>query len=147
MYVLQSFSHGAMGYLGQEQFLALYLSAGVFSSFTSYLHKVVVSQPGFSLGASGAIMAILAFVCTQYPDTRLSILFLPQFTFTAGSAIQVICGMDLAGVLFGWRFFDHAAHLGGAAMGIFWCWFGTSHIWPLRENIVGYWHQLRGKTR
>lgn len=34
---------------------------------------------------SGAIMGILGFVCTQYPDVQLSIIFLPMFTFTAGA--------------------------------------------------------------
>lgn len=28
-------------------------------------------------------MGVLGFVCTEYPDTRLAILFLPMFTFTA----------------------------------------------------------------
>lgn len=29
-------------------------------------------------------MGVLGFVCTQYPDIQLSIIFLPMFTFTAG---------------------------------------------------------------
>lgn len=29
-------------------------------------------------------MGILGFICTQYPDIQLSIIFLPMFTFTAG---------------------------------------------------------------
>lgn len=83
MYVLHSFSHGAVNFLGPEQFLGLYLSSGVISSFASYVYKVLTLQPGLSLGASGAIMTILAFVCTQYPDTKMSILFLPQLQFSA----------------------------------------------------------------
>lgn len=63
-------------------------------------------------------MAVLAYVCVQYPETKLSILFLPQVQFAASSAIQVIMGIDLAGILLGWKFFDHAAHLGGAAFGM-----------------------------
>lgn len=42
---------GAVHSLGKEQFLCLYLSAGVISSFTSYLYKVLTKQPGLSLGA------------------------------------------------------------------------------------------------
>jgi rhomboid-like protein len=118
MYVLHSFSTGAVHSLGKEQFLGLYLGAGVISSFTSYVYKVVTKQPGLSLGASGAIMAILGYVCTQYPDTKLGIILLPIFTFSAGAAIKVIVGIDTAGVLLGWKFFDHAAHLGGAACGM-----------------------------
>lgn len=79
-------------------------------------------------------MAILGYVCTQYPDTKLGIIFLPMLTFSAGAvsifdkhnsywmfllqAIKVIVGLDTAGVLLGWKFFDHAAHLGGAATGM-----------------------------
>jgi rhomboid-like protein len=33
-------------------------------------------------------------------------------------AIKVIMSIDAAGVLLGWKFFDHAAHLGGAACGM-----------------------------
>ncbi|VVC92512.1 unnamed protein product [Leptidea sinapis] len=118
MYVLYSFMPAAMASLGKEQFVALYLSAGVISSFASVLYKVILNQPGLSLGASGAIMSVLAYVCTQYPDTRLSIIFLPMYTFAASSAIKVIMSIDLAGVVLGWKFFDHAAHLGGALFGL-----------------------------
>lgn len=30
-------------------------------------------------------MAILGYVCTQYPDTKLGIIFLPMLTFSAGA--------------------------------------------------------------
>ncbi|KAL1500908.1 hypothetical protein ABEB36_006327 [Hypothenemus hampei] len=147
MYVLHSFSTGAVHSLGKEQFLSLYLTAGVFSSFTSYLYKILRKKPGLSLGASGSIMAVLSYVCLQHPDTQLGILFLPFFTFSAGSAIKVIVGLDTAGVLLGWRFFDHAAHLGGAAVGIIWALWGNQHLWPKREPILRYWHQLRGSIK
>lgn len=51
--------------------------------------------------------------------------------------------MDLAGVIFGWKFFDHAAHLGGALTGIFWSYFGHQYIWQKRDPIVKYWHKIR----
>lgn len=50
MYVLHSFSAAANN-LGREQFLGLYLSAGVISSFASYAFKIVTANPGYSLGA------------------------------------------------------------------------------------------------
>jgi len=146
MYVLHSFSTGAVHSLGQEQFLAIYLGSGVISSFTSYLYKILTKQPGLSLGASGSIMAVLAYVCMQYPDTKLGIILLPFFTFSAGTAIKFIVGLDTAGVLLGWRFFDHAAHLGGAATGICWALWGNQ-IWPQREPILRYWHKLRGAIK
>ncbi|KAK7866357.1 hypothetical protein R5R35_003283 [Gryllus longicercus] len=146
MYVLHSFSTGAVASLGKEQFLGLYLSAGVISSMASYVYKALTSQPGLSLGASGAIMAVLGYVCTQYPDTRLSIIFLPVLSFTAGSAIKVIMALDATGVLLGWKFFDHAAHLGGALCGIAWCYWGNAYIWQKREPLLHWWHELRSSA-
>ncbi|KAM3966756.1 rhomboid family intramembrane serine protease rho-7 isoform 2-T2 [Aphomia sociella] len=143
MYVLYSFMPAAVTSLGKEQFVAMYMSAGVISSFTSFLYKVAFNQPGLSLGASGAIMSVLSYVCMQYPDTRLSIIFLPMYTFAAGTAIKVIMSVDLAGVLLGWKFFDHAAHLGGALFGVAWCEWGGTHIWANRDKFLQYYHALR----
>lgn len=142
MYVLHSFSNAAVLSLGREQFLAVYLSAGVIASLSSVVVKTITSTAGLSIGASGAIMTILAYVCTQYPDTQLSILFLPMVTFSAGSAIKVIMGLDLAGVLLGWKFFDHAAHLGGAAFGVFWAYYGTE-VWQKRIKFLTMYHDWR----
>lgn len=144
MYVLHSFS-SVVRTLGTEQFLAMYLSAGVISSYTSYAFKVATKMPGFSLGASGAIMAVIAYVCTQFPNTQLGILFIPGWHFSADSAIKAIMCLDVAGIIFRWRLFDHAAHLGGAAFGLFWSYYGKDKIWPKREHIIGLWHQIRGK--
>lgn len=33
---------------------------------------------------SGAILAVIAAMCVQYPDAQLAIVFLPFFTFSAG---------------------------------------------------------------
>lgn len=112
MYVLHSFSNAGVLSLGKEQFLGVYLSAGVIASLSSILYKTVTSKAGLSIGAvsffgwydmiqiyiflhiftslfansqSGAIMAIVAYVCVKYPDTQLSILFLPMLNFSAGA--------------------------------------------------------------
>jgi len=145
MYVLYSFSTAAVMVMGREQFMAFYLSAGVTSSFASYIHKMAVGRGVSSLGASGAIMGMLGLVCTQFPNTHLAILFLPMFTFTAGSAIKVLVAADTAGILFGWRLFDHAAHLGGALLGIAYCKWGHEYIWSKREPLVRMWHEIRGR--
>ncbi|XP_011872732.1 PREDICTED: presenilins-associated rhomboid-like protein, mitochondrial [Vollenhovia emeryi] len=143
MYVLHSFSTIAVATLGKEQFLALYLSSGVFSSFASHVYKTMFGVPGLSLGASGAIMGILGFVCTQNPDARLHIIFLPMFAFTASMAIKGIMTLDLIGCVLGWKYFDHAAHLGGALFGIFWQTWGNANIWQKREPLVTLWHRFR----
>ena len=74
-----------------------------------------------SLGASGAIMAVLGAVCTQHPDARLGIAFISDIlpiSFTAGSAQIALIAMDTLGMIFRWRLFDHAAHLGGMLFGM-----------------------------
>lgn len=45
-------------------------------------------------------------------------MFLPMFQFSAESAIKVMMVIDIAGIFMGWKFFDHAAHLGGALFGM-----------------------------
>ncbi|XP_070157833.1 presenilins-associated rhomboid-like protein, mitochondrial [Polyergus mexicanus] len=143
MYVLHSFSTIAVAALGKEQFLAVYLSSGVIASFASHMYKTMFGVPGLSLGASGAIMGILGFICTQYPDIQLSIIFLPMLTFTAGMAIKGIMAIDVVGCTLGWKYFDHAAHLGGALFGIFWQVWGNANIWQKREPLLTLWHGFR----
>lgn len=146
MYVLWSFSSSIVSILGSEQFMAVYLSAGVISSFASYVAKMATGRFGPSLGASGAIMTVLAAVCTKMPEAKLAIILLPMFTFTAGSALKAIIALDTTGLILGWRLFDHAAHLGGAIFGIWYVTYGHELIWMNREPLVKMWHEWRTKT-
>ncbi|XP_007903675.2 presenilins-associated rhomboid-like protein, mitochondrial isoform X1 [Callorhinchus milii] len=147
MYVLWSFSSSIVSLLGQEQFMAVYFSAGVISTFVSYVCKTASGRFGPSLGASGAIMSVLAAVCTKMPEAKLAIIFLPMFTFTAGSALKAIVALDTTGLILGWKFFDHAAHLGGALFGIWYIVYGHEMIWKNREPLVKVWHEMRTKSR
>ncbi|XP_062873244.1 presenilin-associated rhomboid-like protein, mitochondrial [Trichomycterus rosablanca] len=143
MYVLWSFSSSAVSILGKEQFVAVYLSAGVISTFASYMCKTLTRRAGPSLGASGAIMTVLAAVCAKMPEAKLAIIFLPMYTFTAGNALKAILALDTAGMIMGWHFFDHAAHLGGALFGIWYVFYGHELLWKNREPLVKIWHNFR----
>ncbi|XP_051522297.1 presenilins-associated rhomboid-like protein, mitochondrial [Myxocyprinus asiaticus] len=143
MYVLWSFSSSIVNMMGKEQFMALYLSAGVISTFISYVSKTATGRLGPSLGASGAIMTVLAAVCTKMPEAKLAIIFLPMYTFTAGNALKAIVALDTTGLILGWRFFDHAAHLGGALFGIWYILYGHELMWKNREPLVKLWHDFR----
>ncbi|XP_061492347.1 presenilin-associated rhomboid-like protein, mitochondrial isoform X2 [Rhineura floridana] len=143
MYVLWSFSTTIVSLLGREQFMAVYLSAGVVSTFVSYVCKVATGRFGPSLGASGAIMTILAAVCTKMPEAKLAIIFLPMFTFTAGNALKAVIALDTAGLVLGWKFFDHAAHLGGALFGMWYVTYGHNLIWKNRQPVVKAWQTVR----
>uniref|UniRef100_A0A667GSU2 Presenilin-associated rhomboid-like protein, mitochondrial n=1 Tax=Lynx canadensis TaxID=61383 RepID=A0A667GSU2_LYNCA len=143
MYVLWSFSSSIVNILGQEQSMAVYLSAGVISNFVSYVCKFATGRYGPSLGASGAIMTVLATVYTKIPEGRLAIIFLLMFTFIAGNALKAIITMDRAGMILGWKFFDHAAHLGGTVFGIWYITYGHELTWKNREPLVKIWHEMR----
>jgi len=143
MFVLHSFMDPAVHLLGKEQFLAVYLTSGVFSSLASYVHKVKAARMGYSLGASGAICTVLGLFGTLVPDARMQFLLLPMFTFTASTAIKGLMAIDTAGIVAGWTFFDHAAHLSGVLYGIWWCYWGQRIVWENREPLVTWWHKMR----
>uniref|UniRef100_A0A1B6ETA6 rhomboid protease n=1 Tax=Cuerna arida TaxID=1464854 RepID=A0A1B6ETA6_9HEMI len=147
MFVLHSFSDRAVSALGREQFVGLYLSAGMVSSFTSYLFKAIIKSPSSSLGASGAVMCILGYFCCRYPESKLAIIFVPNFNFEASSGLKALLCMDTVGCLLRWSFFDHAAHLGGSLCGIAWYYWGQEYIWRKREPLISFWHKLRGPVQ
>ncbi|KAF7997297.1 hypothetical protein HCN44_005574 [Aphidius gifuensis] len=143
MYVLQSFITPAVQTLGKEQFVALYLTSGMMASLLSHLHKVAFKMPSRSLGASGAIMGIVGFICLTYPDVQLGVAFLPMITFSAANALKGLIAMDTIGCVFRMKLIDHAAHLGGVFWGMFWQMWGNSHIWGGREPLLNLWHRYR----
>ncbi|KAF4079451.1 hypothetical protein AMELA_G00178200 [Ameiurus melas] len=143
MYVLWSFCSSAVSMIGKEQFVAVYLSAGVISSFASYICKTLTGRMWPSLGASGAIMTVLAAVCMKMPEAKLAIIFFPMYTFPAGNALKAIVALDTAGLIMGWRSFDHAAHLGGTLFGIWYIFYGNELIWMNGLPLMKMWHNFR----
>jgi len=143
MFALHSFMRPVVQLLGQEQFLAVYLSSGVLTSLASYIFKIGSGRLSFSLGASGAICTVLGVFATLVPDAMLQIVFLPGYTFTASTAIKGMMCLDTVGMVAGWRLFDHAAHLSGVLYGIFWCYFGSRLLWDSRKTVVEVWHEFR----
>ena len=149
MYVLSSFAPLVAHMYGHEQFAAVYLSAGVTSSFVSIALQKVLSRPStISIGASGAIMGLLGIVCVTMPNSQLSIAFLSEIfphSFSADTGMKAIIAFDILGLVLGWRVLDHAGHLGGMLFGILYAKYGTNFIWGQRDNIIKTWHNIRGK--
>ena len=145
MYVLYTFCPNLVErFLGPEMFLALYLGSGVVSSFAGHAFRAATKSRTFSVGASGAILACLMYSCAKMPDSRLQIVFLPFFTFSAAQGICGILALDAAGLLFRWRFFDHAAHLGGSLAGLSYAWFGERVFQNhLRPRILATWKSIK----
>ena len=143
MFVLWSFAPLIQSLLGTEQFIAFYITGGTFSSLASHLFKTSIKSKIPSVGASGALLAVLAACCIERPEARLSILFLPFFTFSAQTALYSIVAFDLAGLLLRWRLFDHAGHLGGTMFGAWYTLYGHKYTWDKRSYVIRQWHELR----
>ena len=143
MFVLWSFAPLIHSMLGSEQFVAFYLTGGVTSSLFSYLFKTATGSLVGSLGASGALLAVLAACCIENPDARLGIIFLPFFTFAAKYALCGLITLDVCGLLFRWKLFDHAAHLGGTLFGSWYVLHGHKYTWDKRSPIITEWHKFR----
>ena len=114
---------------------------------------------------SGAILAVLSSCCIARPDLQLMIIFLPFFTISAGMALKGIILMDSAGLVLGWRFFDHGAHLAGALFGMYaqnqtiifsiflifigFCrWYttyGQNIVLSNRSEVLNIWQKIRNK--
>ncbi|XP_057347339.1 presenilins-associated rhomboid-like protein, mitochondrial [Manis pentadactyla] len=143
MNVLWSFSSSIVNIPGQVQFTAMYLSAGFNFNCVSYMCKVDTGRYGPSLGTLGAIMTVFAAICTKIPEGRITITFLPMFTFTAGNVLKANIAMDTIGMILGWKCFDHAAHLKEAFFEKRYITYGHELIWKNRESLVKIWHEMR----
>lgn len=142
MYVLHSFSAPVCDKLGPEQFVGLYLGCGVVSAFAGGVFKMLIHCPKPSLGASGAIMGLLGYFCSTYPDARLGIVFIPQFHFSAEQGLTALLCLDTVGLILRWSLFDHACHLGGALSGMAYARWGQQ-LWLKHNFVMQQWHRLR----
>lgn len=108
--------------IGRERFLGLYL-AGTFVGGLVYL-LFHLNGSGPVVGASAAVMSILAFFCLLYPERPVTLLLFfiipvtikPKWIFWGSLAISV--GGLLLYELPGTSNVAHSAHLGGLAAGI-----------------------------
>lgn len=103
--------------LGRRRFTVLLVLGALFGHVLNNL-----MSPVPAIGFSAAIMAVVA--CGLYPYSRAGMklllihdLFrLPPFQYRYIVAFIVL--LDIVGIIFGWHFFAHWAHLGGFATGL-----------------------------
>ncbi|GAA5830807.1 hypothetical protein JCM11251_001081 [Rhodosporidiobolus azoricus] len=134
------------------EFLAFFATAGLVSSFASHFwfSRIVAGRllrqfPAStvknallpSLGASGAVYGCVAMTALAFPETSVSLIFLPFFPIPIGAATATLVAVDFIGLLRGWRMFDHAAHLAGAMSGAAWYAFGHAWFEQLRVAMGG----------
>ena len=129
---------------GKYHFLAFFITAGVFSALGSTLHaqflqKRVLRSVGPTLdafrrstipglGASGAVYSVVVVSVFADPNGEVGIILLsnlfPFLNVEKKYGVTALVALDIVGLLAGWRTFGHAAHLGGAAFGAAYCFFG-----------------------
>jgi membrane associated rhomboid family serine protease len=84
---LWSFGRVVHDALGREQFVAMYLSAGIGANVVSHVCSLALrnARPLLpSLGASGAIYGLLASTAAMYPNSSISLIFLPMIPIKLG---------------------------------------------------------------
>jgi membrane associated rhomboid family serine protease len=119
MFALWSFGTWLERSWGPKKFLIFYLACGLVAGIT---HLVFENVP--AVGASGAIMGLLAAFAYLFPNTEMIIFPIPV-PIKAKFAIAIMAAIDLFGGVYptGGNI-AHFAHLGGLAMGfilvIFW---------------------------
>ncbi|KAA3672928.1 rhomboid-like protein [Paragonimus westermani] len=123
MYVLHSFTPTLIGIIGSGEFLSVFLGGGIFASFMSLLNKAIHRSSIPSLGASGAICAVLGAFCLLQPNARLCVPFVVDIiphSFKAENAAWTLLFLELfAAFILSRSPIDHAAHFGGLLFGMY----------------------------
>ena len=112
------FGRDVAAVLGAWRFLQLYVVGGILASFGHVLFQGLTGAAEPALGASGSIMAIAVVFAAMFPQRRLLLQFLIPVPAALAVALYVL--LDLVGAVSGsGTNIAHAAHLGGAAYGLF----------------------------
>lgn len=112
MYALWLFGAVLERLWGAKKFLIFYLACGLAAGVA----QMLLVNGGPAIGASGAIMGLLAAFAYTFPNTQFYIIPFP-FPIKAKWMAAIYAGIDLFGGFAGGDDVAHFAHLGGLAMG------------------------------
>ncbi len=108
MYALAIFGGLLEQKIGTKRFLGLYFASGLVAGFvSSYFY-------GNMVGASGAIMGVLAALILLMPDLKVLFFFAIPMKFWVAGVVWIL--LDITGVFFP-SGIGHIAHLAGTAIG------------------------------
>lgn len=153
MYVLWSFSAPLAALYCPEELTAVYITSGVVASFAAMTHKIIIKSPMPSLGASGAILAMIGIIACHYPQQRVQIALIGEIfphSFSIDTGIKGIIALDVLGLLLGWKLFDHAAHLGGMLFGLWFAKYGHTFLFKTNgyaEKVFRTWIYIKNKLK
>jgi membrane associated rhomboid family serine protease len=114
MYALWIFGTTLERVWGPKRFLVFYLVCGLAAGIT----QLFIMKEGYTVGASGAIMGLLAGFAYLFPNTEFFILPIP-FPIKAKYMVAIYAAIDLFGGISPSTTDNtaHYAHLGGLVMG------------------------------
>ena len=118
MFGLFMFGRALESVLGGKKFFILYFLSGFGAAALQLLIYYVQGAPAIIIGASGAVLGILAAFAVMFPNVELMIIFLP-IPIKAKYLVPIYAVFEL---FFGIANFKgdniaHFAHLGGAIVG------------------------------
>lgn len=103
---------------GRWEFLAVYLVSGIFASSVKFgLESAGIGAPVPSLGASGAISALVVIFAFRFPREQILVFgILPMPVWVAASLFVALDALGALGV--GRKGIGYVAHLSGALFGL-----------------------------
>ena len=113
MFALWMFGMILERFWGPKRFLTFYIICGIFAGIT----QLIMQPEGIAVGASGAIMGIMAAFAYLFPNTELFIMFIP-IPIKAKYVVPGFMALDIFGGISGGDNIAHWAHLGGAFTGL-----------------------------
>ncbi len=113
MYALWLFGSVLERIWGPKKFLIFYLVCGLAAGLT----QMFFVSTGAAIGASGAIMGLLAGFAYTFPNTEFYIIPIP-FPIKAKWMAAIYACIDLFGGFSGGDNIAHFAHIGGLVMGL-----------------------------
>ncbi len=118
MFVLWMFGRILENVWGGKRFFIFYFACGLGAAAAHLAVQYFTHSFGFAIGASGAIMGVMAAFAYLFPNTELYIMFIP-IPIKAKWAVTGYVLIDLFGGISSFKGDNiaHFAHLGGALTG------------------------------
>ncbi|KAA6410930.1 MAG: hypothetical protein FRX48_05240 [Lasallia pustulata] len=108
--------------IGRGSFLAVYFASGALSSYFSLTANVLARHlVTSSIGASGAVLGVIAAWLSYHSDAKFSLIFLPADLlppFSSNFLLFFLILFEVVGISMRFRHSDHLGHLGGLLSGI-----------------------------
>ncbi len=137
MFVLWMFGRSVEPILGSREFLAFYLLGVVVSGVC---HIAISGAP--VIGASGGVMAVVFLTAMYFPRMTVLLMFILPIELRWLAVLYAL--VDVFGVINpGGDNVAHVAHLGGAAVGVAYKYFG----WNLTQNFNARWNSFKLKSK